>query len=159
MSLDDWLLALHLITAAALLGGLVLLATVAVGLRSADRPEPTLALGRLANIGTASVVAGTAGTLVFGVWLAVSLDGVEVWDGWVIAGIVLWALGTGAGQRAGAEYMKAVERAKTLVADGRSGPDSGLLALNRTSIGTVAMSLSLVFALLVLVVMIWKPGA
>ncbi|MGD9695925.1 MAG: hypothetical protein AB7V42_09725 [Thermoleophilia bacterium] len=159
MDLDDWLLALHLVTAAALLGGLVLLASVAVSIRSADAPAPTLALGRLANVGTASVIVGTTGTLIFGVWLAVSLDGVEIWDGWVIAGIVLWALATGAGQRAGAEYDKALDRAKQLDADGRDGPDAGLLALNRTSLGAAAMTVSLILAILVLAVMIWKPGA
>jgi hypothetical protein len=32
---------------------------------------------------------GLTGTLVFGVWLAISLDGYEPWDGWVIVAFVL----------------------------------------------------------------------
>jgi hypothetical protein len=31
------------------------------------------------------VIAGGLGVIVFGVWLAISLDGVKVWDGWVMA--------------------------------------------------------------------------
>ena len=32
---------------------------------------------------------GGAGTLIFGVWLALYLDGYELWDGWIIAALVL----------------------------------------------------------------------
>ena len=37
------------------------------------------------------------GTILFGIWLAISLDAYQVWDGWVIAAIVLWAIGSGTG--------------------------------------------------------------
>ena len=45
----------------------------------------------LSRVATAMVIAGTLGTIVFGVWLAISIDGYELWDGWIIAAIVLWA--------------------------------------------------------------------
>ena len=41
--------------------------------------------------GRCSSSVGSLGTIIFGVWLAISLDAYQVWDGWVIAAIVLWA--------------------------------------------------------------------
>jgi hypothetical protein len=42
---------------------------------------------------------GGLGTLVFGVWLALYVDGYEIWDGWILAAIVLWAIATELGRR------------------------------------------------------------
>jgi hypothetical protein len=38
---------------------------------------------------------GGLATLVLGIWLAIYVDGYEVWDGWIIAAIVLWLVATG----------------------------------------------------------------
>ena len=43
---------------------------------------------------------GSLGTLVFGVWLALYVDGYEIWDGWILAAILLWAIATELGRRA-----------------------------------------------------------
>jgi hypothetical protein len=43
---------------------------------------------------------GGLGTLVFGVWLALYVDGYALWDGWILAAIVLWAIATELGRRA-----------------------------------------------------------
>ena len=51
---------------------------------------------------------GGLGTLVFGVWLALYVKGYEIWDGWIITAIVLWAIGTELGRRAQAGYVAAV---------------------------------------------------
>ena len=159
MGLDDWLVALHLLAAAALVAALVVLAVVAAALRGTDVPAPTLRLGRLARVGTATIILGTLGTLLTGVWLAISLDGVALRDGWVIAGIVLWALVTGAGQKAGAEYGRSLDLANELDASGRAGASAELAARNRTAMGQAMLALAGAAALAVLVVMIWKPGA
>ncbi len=73
---------------------------------------------------------GSLGTIIFGVWLAISLDGVAVWSGWVIAAIILWAVGTETGRRGGT-YLHApsIDRAKELVASGSTGPDAKLAEL------------------------------
>src|SRR5581483_3011206 len=42
---------------------------------------------------TAAVPIGGLGTIVFGVWLAIVDDAYHVWDGWIVAAIVLWAAG------------------------------------------------------------------
>ena len=101
---------------------------------------------------------GAVGTLVFGVWLALSLDGYEIWDGWIIAAIVLWAVSGAAGGRAGREYGQVAERAGELAAAG-DAPDSGLAAAMRNLRATALLAVSSVAALLILIDMIWKPGA
>jgi hypothetical protein len=40
---------------------------------------------------------GGLGTLVFGVWLALNRPQYEIFDGWIIAALVLWVLATGSG--------------------------------------------------------------
>jgi hypothetical protein len=40
--------------------------------------------------------------LILGVILAIDSDQFEIWNGWIIAGIVLWALLGAIGQRTGA---------------------------------------------------------
>src|SRR3712207_5467675 len=41
---------------------------------------------------------GGIGTLVFGLWLAI--DEYDIFDGWIIAALVLWAIATELGRRA-----------------------------------------------------------
>ncbi|MBA3433006.1 MAG: hypothetical protein H0U08_02815, partial [Actinobacteria bacterium] len=43
-------------------------------------------------MGNGAVGVGVTGTIVLGIWLAISRDEYQVWDGWVIAAIVLWVL-------------------------------------------------------------------
>src|SRR5215207_348165 len=53
-------------------------------------------------LGVANVLWGVGGlgTLILGIWLALYVDGYEIWDGWIIAAIVLWAIATELGRRA-----------------------------------------------------------
>ncbi len=95
----------------------------------------------------------------FGVWLAISLDAYQVWDGWVLVAIVLWAITTETGRRSGLAYQRAGDRAHELVAAGETGPSAELAALNRTSTGLLLHAVSTLAFLLVLIDMIWKPGA
>ena len=43
---------------------------------------------------------GGLGTLVFGIWLALNRPEYEIYDGWIIAALVLWFLATGSGAQA-----------------------------------------------------------
>jgi hypothetical protein len=159
VTFDDWLLALHVLSAFALVAALVLFWILIVVTRNVDEPGPTIAIGRVAVVGSATIAVGTAGTILFGVWLAIALDAYQVWDGWVIAAIVLWAIAAGAGGRAGKVFTRALDRARELEAGGQTGPDSDLLALNRTSEWRLLHTISSVVTLLILLDMIWKPGA
>jgi uncharacterized membrane protein len=159
VSLDDWILALHLLTAVAFVGAIVgFWAMVVAGWRT-DRPADVLAIFRLNPYLTASVAIGSIGTLVFGIWLAISLDAYEVWDGWVIAAIVLWLVVGGAGQRAGVVYARAERRAGELLEAGNDGPSTELRALARSRQGLVLQAIATIAALLILADMVWKPGA
>ena len=100
MGLNDWLIALHLLSAFALAAAIVLFWVVIVVVRRTDLPEQVASAARLLPVGSVTVAAGSIGVIVFGIWLAIALDEVKVWDGWVLAAIVLWAISTEAGRRA-----------------------------------------------------------
>ena len=159
MSLDDWILALHVLSAFAYVGGVVLFWILVVAVRRVDLPEATIRMEPIVKVGNAAVGFGAGGTIVFGIWLAISLDAYQVWDGWVIAAIVLWAISLATGQRTGVAYMQGMTKAQELQASGQTGPSAELLALNRTSNGVLLHFATTVAVVLILIDMIWKPGA
>jgi hypothetical protein len=137
----DWLLFLHVLSAALLVGGL----TYFWALVLATRPGRSMFGGAvsmsLARPATIAVSVGVAGTLIFGVWLAIYLDEYQVWDGWILAALALWVVGTAAGARSG--------RALTPVGDVYPNWRQGVLLHAVASLA----------ALIILILMIWKPGA
>ena len=159
MTFDDWLLALHVLAAFALVAAMVLFWVMIVAVRSTDTPEATIRMAPVAKIGNAAAGVGGIGTIVFGVWLAFSVGGYDIWDGWIIAAIVLWAVATGLGGRTGKEYLAGMKKAEELQAAGQTGPSAELLAINRTSRGLMLQSAATVVVLLILLDMIFKPGA
>jgi hypothetical protein len=159
VSFDDWLLALHLLAAFALVSALVLFWVMIIAVRSTDTPEATIRMAPVSKIGSAAAGIGGIGTIVFGIWLAFSVGGYDVWDGWIIAAIILWFLATGLGGRTGKEYTLGMKKAEELRTAGETGPNAELLALNRTQRGLVLHAVVSVLTLLILVDMIWKPGA
>jgi len=159
MELNDWLLALHLLSAFALVAAIIVFWVAIVAIRRTDSPEQVVAAGRLFPAATAVVAIGSLGSIIFGVWLAIALDGVAVWSGWVIIAIALWAVGTEMGRRSGPFYVAAIDRAKELVAAGQTGPDAKLAELGRSQQGLMLHSVASIALLLILVDMIWKPGA
>jgi uncharacterized membrane protein len=159
VSFDAWLLALHVLTAFAYVAGIVLFWILVVAVRKIDTPEGTIRMEPVVKVGNAAVGVGAIGTIVLGIWLAFALDGYAIWDGWIIAALVLWAVSGAFGQRTGVAYMQGMTKAKELDAAGRPGPDAELLALNRTSNGVLFHFLTSVAVLLLLLDMIFKPGA
>ncbi len=72
---------------------------------------------------------------------------------------MLWVIAAVLGQRTGVEYMRGMTKAQELQGAGQSGANAELLAINRTQTGVLLhAAVSLVFVLIV-VDMIWKPGA
>jgi hypothetical protein len=159
VSFDDWLLALHVLSAFAYVAGIVLFWVLVVAVRKTDTPGGTIRMEPIVKVGNVAVGIGAVGTILLGIWLAFALDGYAIWDGWIIAAIVLWAVAAGIGQRTGAAYMQGMTKAKELDAAGQSGSNSELLALNRTSTGLLMQSLASIVLLLILLDMIFKPGA
>lgn len=142
MSRYDVLLFLHVLAAFAAVTAVVLLTTVAVGVRGGVDAAPFLRVSGLAR--TLWNVSGL-GTLVFGVWLAIDVEGYSLLDGWIIAAFVLWLIAAGAGAQV----------ANTFYAAGQ-GPEGDVSAIARTRVVHAVMAVA-VAALLV--VMIYKPGA
>jgi hypothetical protein len=159
MTFEDWIFSIHLLFAATLVGSLVMSWIVVVSMRTADTPAATLSLHRVAMVATGATIVGLVGVITFGIWLAVLRIEFHPWDGWVIGAIVLWSLATIALLRSFVEYAKPVEKARALVASGQSGSSRELTALNRTSTGLFLRVLASAAIVLIVVDMIWKPGA
>jgi hypothetical protein len=157
MSFDDWALALHVLSAFAYVGGLVLFWVLIVAVRKVATPLETIRMEPIVKVGNAAVGIGAVGTIVIGIWLAFRLDSYAIWDGWIIAALVLWAVAGGLGQRTGVAYMQGMNKAKELDAAGETGPNEELRALNRTSTGLLLQSLGSLAVLLILLDMIFKP--
>ena len=159
MSFDDWVLALHVLSAFAFVAAVVLFWILIVAVRRTDLPDARVGLERVVNVGNAAVGIGATGTMIFGLWLAFSVGGYNIWDGWIIAALVLWVVAAALGRRTGEAYEQGAVKARQLQAEGQSGPSAELLELNRTSQGVLMHALTTLVLLLILIDMIWKPGA
>jgi hypothetical protein len=155
VSFYDWMLALHLIAAFAVASSLVLFSALVYSGRRMTTLEQTRPLFRLAPTGNVLIVAGIGLVVVFGVILALDSDTFEIWDGWIIAGIILWALLGGVGQRTGAYYTSIQKLAEQ--PDG--GNEAEVLGLLKASKGALLHLATVAIFLLILLDMIFKPGA
>lgn len=159
MSLDDWILALHVLSAFAFVAGTIVFWVLIVAVRKTDTPEGTIRMEPVVKVGNAAIGIGAGGTIILGIWLAFSIGGYDIWDGWIIAAIVLWIATAAVGQRTGQAYMQGMKKAQELKQAGQAGPNAELLALNRTQSGLVLHAVASLLLLLLLIDMIWKPGA
>jgi hypothetical protein len=155
MSFFDWILALHLIAAFAVAAALVLYAVLVFWGRRMQTLEQTRSLFRLAPVGTVLIIGGSLLVLVFGVILAFDGDGLHIYDGWIVAGIVLWAALGGVGQRTGM-YYSGVEK---LAGSDDPGAEAEVLARLRASTGALLHLATVGIFLLLLIDMLFKPGA
>ncbi len=159
MGFDAWMLALHVLSAFAYVAGIVLFWVLIVAVRKIDTPEGTIRMEPVVKVGNGAVAVGGIGTIVLGIWLAFSVGSFAIWDGWIVAALVLWVIAGAFGQRTGVAYMEGMTKAKELEAAGQAGPSPELLALNRTSNGVLMHFLASAVMLLILLDMIFKPGA
>ena len=158
MKLDDWILSFHVLAAFALVGSQVIFWIMIVALWGTDSTSRVASLMRVSQVATVVVAVGSLGTIIFGVWLAISLDAYQVWDGWVLAAIVLWAIAVELGRRSGEGYRDAGMEAGKLAAAGTE--TSPLVAETFGASRSLRFhAASTVLVLLILIDMIWKPGA
>ena len=129
----DFLLFVHVLSAFFLGAAVVIFSSFVLG-GPIDRPSKL----------TAEILwgVGGVGTLVFGIWLALNRPEYEIWDGWIIAALVLWLLANGAGAR--------VSR------DVKPTPDGSAIAIDRRVV--FAHLMRVLWVVLLLVDMVWKPG-
>ena len=159
MSLDQWILALHVLSAFAYVAGMIVFWVLIVAVRRTDTADGTIRMAPIVKVGTIGTGVGAAGTIVFGLWLTFSYGGYNIWDFWIIAALVLWAIAGGLGGQTGKEYQRGMDKAKELEAAGRAGPNAELLEINRTQRGLVLHTVASLAVLLIVIDMIWKPGA
>ena len=159
MSRYDWLLFLHVASAFALIAALVLYSVLIAVVWNKDVPADVARLFRISKVGDVLIAVGSIGVLVFGIWLAIDVDGYEVWDGWVIAAIVLWLVMGALGSQTGKIYNAARDRARALVREGNNAPSAELRALVQNRPGLWFHTGGIVVVLLLLIDMIFKPGA
>ncbi len=134
----DWLLFLHVLSAFALVATVVIFSAFALGVATDSR---------LLAVGNALWNVGGLGTLVLGIWLALYVDGYEIWDGWIVAAIVLFSIATELGRRAQLGYAPV------------AGAGEAGAAISGTPSAALMHWLRSLVVLALLVVMIYKPGA
>ena len=159
MSRYDWLLFLHVLSAFAVVGAVVLFTIVIAASWNRDLPSDVVRLFQVSRVGDVLIGVGSVGVLVFGIWLAIDVDGYELWDGWIIAAFVLWAAMAAAGSREGKIYNAARDRARALVREGNDAPNQELQALIRDRRGLWLHVATIVIVVAFLIDMIFKPGA
>jgi hypothetical protein len=158
MDLNDWILSLHLLSAFAVVAAEVLFSILIVWLWRSDSTSRVASTMPMARVGGVLVMAGMAGTIVFGVWLAISLDAYQVWDGWVIAAIVMWLAWAALGRKSGDGYNESGELAGRLHAEGKES-STEIAETFGPSTAFWAHVATVVLVVLILLDMIWKPGA
>ena len=128
--MDDALLFLHVLSAFALVAGVVMFSAAAFGVPLAGVSR-TVA-NRLTDVGATAA-------LVFGIWIVLREDVYDITDGWILGAIGLWVFAVATGTMAG----RAVPEGDDARLDGRAQ------ALHWV---TVAATVG------ILALMIWKPG-
>jgi hypothetical protein len=152
VSFYSWMLALHLLAAFAAASALVLFSVLVFSGRRMTSLEETRLLFRVGAIGGPLVGAGMGLALVFGIILALKSSEFEIWNGWIIAGFVLWALAGAAGARTGTYYTSVQKLAD-------QGNEAEVLARLRAPTGALLHFATLALFVLLLLDMVFKPGA
>jgi uncharacterized membrane protein len=153
----QWLLAFHITGAFLFLGGAVAAGVLNALAWRVEKPSEVALLLGLVRYVVPLIGLGAVLTLVLGLWL-VHHDGFSYGDFWVWGAVILWAVSGALGGRGGRMQEKAREEAERCAAEGDVSTDQ-LRALLRDPVGNALSWGSGVAALLVLVLMIWKPGS
>jgi uncharacterized membrane protein len=157
VSTYDWLLMIHVTGAFLLVGGGAAAAILNLRARYAERPsEIALLMMLIQRVAVPAIGVGAITTLVIGIWL-VHHAGYSYGTFWVWAAIVLWFVATGLGGRGGRYQARAGHEAARLAKEGDEATPE-LRALVRDPVGNALSYGSGLVLVLVLILMIWKPG-
>jgi len=142
-----------------MVAGAVLYSVLLVAIRRTDTPEGVTRWKPVVKVGDVSTGIGAGGTIVFGLWLAFSVGGYDLWDGWIIGALVLFVMYMATGRRTGGVFVAAMRKAEELEAAGQTAPSAELFELNRAKQLLAGHALASLLVFLILIDMIWKPGA
>jgi uncharacterized membrane protein len=152
-----WLLLFHMTGAFMVVGGATLAGIFNVAALRRERPSEIVVLFKLTRIAVASITLGMVVALAFGLWLVADLDFVKWSNTWVIVALILWVVANALGGRGGRRDKATRELAEQLAAQGDQ-PSPELRARLRDPV-TLALSWgSGVVVVVILILMIWKPG-
>lgn len=155
----QWLLFLHVTGAFLLVGGSVLAVVLNLSALGRERPSEVALLLGLVRFAVAAIAGGVLLTLVFGLWLvSAAPENYSYGSFWVIAALVLWVVANALGSRGGKRDRDTRKLAERLAAEG-DAPSRELHARLRDPVSLVLSYGSGLAVLLILVDMIWKPGA
>ena len=157
MNTYQWLMIFHVTGAFLLLGGGTIAAALNLSALRRDRPSEILLLFGLIRIAVAAIAAGTALAFVFGLWL-VHEAGYGYFDGWVVAAFVLLIVANALGGAGGKRDAATARLAGELAAAG-DAPSPELQARVRDPISLALSYGSGLLLVVVLALMVWKPGA
>jgi hypothetical protein len=135
----DFLLFSHVLAAFFLVVMVVMYSAFALG---GPAPDRAVTLAQVLD------GVGGAGTIIFGVWLALYIDGYELWDGWIVAALILWAAAAETGRRSHAALRPAGAAEASTAAAAPIDPAMVRWHVIRTALIVVLLA-----------DMIFKPGA
>jgi uncharacterized membrane protein len=159
VSTYDWLLFLHITGAFLFAGGIVVAGVLSVAAQLRTRPSEIAVLLGLIRFAVIAIGIGSLLTLVFGLWLVSEAPwGYTYGQAWVVAAIALWVVGNAMGAQGGKRERKTQELAAKLAADGDT-PSEELQARMRDPLSMFLSYGSGVLIVVVVVLMVWKPGA
>jgi len=157
VSTYDWLLMFHVTGAFLFMGGGIAAGVLNLRAWYAERPsEVALLLRLIQRVALPAIGIGSITALVLGIWL-VHHAGYSYGTFWVWAAIVLWAVAGGLGGRSGRYQERAAKEARRLIETGDT-MTAELRALVRNPVGNALAYGSGVTLLLILILMVWKPG-
>jgi len=151
----DWMLALHVLAAFSVAAALVLFGVLVVSGRRMTTLDETRLLFRVGTVGGPLIGVGMGLTLLVGIVLAIDHEDYQLWDAWVIAAFVLWALMGWAGDRSG-KYYTATQK---IAESGEPNAESEVFARLRAATGPQTYLLTVALFVLIALDMIFKPGA
>lgn len=157
MSKDQWLLFFHVAGAALLIAGSVVAGVFTLIARRRQRPSEIATFMGLVRLALPLIYAGVSLTLVFGLWL-VHDTGFSYGDGWVVAALVLWVVANALGGMGGKREDETRKLAEQLAAEGDVATPE-LTARLRDPVPLALSYGSGAAILVILVLMIWRPGA
>jgi uncharacterized membrane protein len=147
----------HITAAFLFVGGAVAAAILNVLAVLSERPSDAALLLRLVRKTLPVIGIGVAGTLAFGIWLWHE-RGYSLGAPWIWASLSLWIATNALGGTGGRHQERSRKLAERRAAEGDTA-SAELRALLRDRRGSAVSYLAGVATILILVLMIWKPGS
>ena len=154
----QWLLVFHVAGAFLVLGGATMAAIFNVAAQRRERPSEVAELLGLTRSAVLAVMIGMPILLIFGLWLVAEVDWADWSDAWVILALILWVIANALGGAGGKRDRKARELAQQLAAQGDQ-PSQELRARLRDPLSLALSYGSGLLVVVILALMIWKPGS